>query len=227
MKIAVLGTGMVGQALAARLAELGHSVLLGTRNVATTLARPDVADEMGTRSVTAYLEDHRDVRLADFRQAAAFGEVIINATYGDASVAVLDAAGRANLSGKVLVDVANLLDFSAGFPPKVGATDEDSLGERIQNAFPDVRVVKTLNTVNALAMVNPAELSAETSVFLAGNDVQAKKVVRRLLGEFGWTDVIDLGDITAARGMELYLSLWLRLMGAVGGPMFNIKVVRA
>lgn len=227
MKIAVLGTGMVGQALAGRLAELGHSVLMGTRNVATTLARPDVADEMGTRSVTAYLEEHREVRLADYRQAAAFGEVIINAIKGDASVAALDSAGRENLAGKVLIDVANLLDLSASFPPKVGATDGDSLGERIQHAFPEARVVKSLNTVNALIMVNPATLATDTSTFLAGNDIQAKKVVRGLLGEFGWTDVIDLGDITAARGTELYLSLWLRLMGSVGGPMFNVKVVRA
>ncbi len=227
MKYAVLGTGMVGQALAGRLAQLGHNVLLGTRDVATTLARPDTDDEMGTSSVTAYLEEHRDVRLADFRQAASFAAVIVNATRGDASLAALDAAGDENLAGKVLIDVANLLDFSAGFPPRVGASDNDSLGERIQNAFPDTRVVKTLNTVNALTMVNPAGLPASTSVFLAGDDARAKKAVRAMLGEFGWTDIIDLGDITAARAMELYVSIWLRLMGALGGPAFNVKVVRS
>ncbi|MGV1004272.1 MAG: NADPH-dependent F420 reductase [Candidatus Nanopelagicales bacterium] len=228
MKIAVLGTGMVGRALAGGLAKGGHAVVLGTRDVATTLARPEGdEDALGTQSVTAYLEAHQGVRLADFRQAGAFGEVIVNATKGEHSLDALDAVGRENLAGKVLWDVCNLLDFSGGFPPRIGVADGDSMGERIQHAFPAARVVKALNTVNASLMVDPGALPEPTSVFLAGEDKQAKAVVAALLREFGWEDLIDLGGISAARGTETYVALWLRLMGALGGPQFNIKVVRA
>ncbi|BCJ75848.1 oxidoreductase [Catellatospora sp. IY07-71] len=226
MKIAVLGTGMVGQALAGRLTELGHDVTVGTRDVATTMARTE-PDGMGNPPYRDWATAHPAVTLATFAQAAADAELIVNATSGDVSLPALEAAGRDNLAGKVLLDIANPLDFSQGFPPSLFVKDTDSLGEQIQAAFPDLKVVKSLNTMNALLMVNPGRLAGgEHSVFVSGNDAAAKKTVTALLESFGHTDVIDLGDITTARGTELLLPIWLRLYGALGTPMFQFRIVR-
>lgn len=162
-----------------------------------------------------------------FADAAEFGELLFNATAGGASLEALRAAGAENLAGKVLVDVANALDFRDGGGPVVGVATDDSLGERIQEAFPDAKVVKALNTMNASIMVAPDALQESTNVFVCGNDAGAKARVMELLETFGWLsgDIVDLGDISAARGAELYVALWLRLMGAVGAPEFNIRVV--
>lgn len=226
MKIAVLGTGMVGQALAGRLTELGHEVTVGTRDVAATLART-APDGMGNPAYAVWAQSHPRVRLDTFVDAAAGAELLVNATVGAASIAVLTAAGRDNLAGKVLLDIANPLDSSAGFPPTLFVKDTDSLGEQIQREFPDLKVVKALNTLNAHLMVNPGLLAGgEHTVFVAGNDADAKKTVVGLLESFGHTDVIDLGDITSARGTEMVLPIWLRLMGALNTPMFNFKIVR-
>ena len=213
MKFAVLGTGMVGQAIAGRLDELGHDVTVGTRDPQATAERAEWAERPG-------------VRLATFADAAAGAEVVVNATSGGASLDVLSAAGADNLAGKVLVDIANPLDFSAGMPPTLSVKDTDSLGEQIQRAFPQARVVKTLNTLNADLMVHPDLLPEETSVFLSGDDADAKATVAAVLAEFGHTDVIDLGDITTARGTEMLLPVWLRLMGALGTARFNFRIVR-
>jgi predicted dinucleotide-binding enzyme len=226
MKIAVLGTGMVGQALAGRLAGLGHEVTVGTRDVAATLAKT-VPDSMGNAPYAIWSATHPQVRLATFAAAAADAELLVNATSGAVSIATLQAAGAGNLAGKVLIDVANPLDFSHGFPPTMFVKDTDSLGEQIQAAFPQLRVVKALNTLAAALMVNPRTLAdGDHSVFVSGNDAEAKKTVIALLESFGHTDVIDLGDIITARGTEMFLPLWLRLMGALNTPMFNLKVVR-
>ncbi|MFG3299335.1 NADPH-dependent F420 reductase [Micromonospora chersina] len=226
MKIAVLGTGMVGQALAGRLAELGHEVTVGTRDVAATLART-TPDGMGNPPYAAWAAEHPQVRLAPFADAAAGAELLVNATSGDVSIAALQAAGTDNLAGKILIDIANPLDFSKGFPPTLFVKDTDSLGEQIQAAFPQLRVVKTLNTLTAALMVNPKALAdADHSIFVSGNDAEAKKTVTGLLESFGHTDVIDLGDISTARGTEMLLPVWLRLMGALDTPMFNFKIVR-
>src|SRR4051794_35576678 len=162
-----------------------------------------------------------------FADAAEFGELLFNATAGGASLEALRAAGAENLAGKVLVDVANALDFRDGGGPVVGVATDDSLGERIQEAFPDAKAVKALNTMNASIMVAPDALQESTNVFVCGNDAGAKARVMELLETFGWLsgDIVDLGDISAARGAELYVALWLRLMGAVGAPEFNIRVV--
>jgi 8-hydroxy-5-deazaflavin:NADPH oxidoreductase len=199
MRIGVLGTGMVGRAISGKLAELGHDVRVGSRQ-----ARDD--------AVT-------------FADAAAHGELVFNCTNGAASLDALTAAGADNLDGKVLVDVTNALDFSGGGPALFTSTTE-SLGERIQAAFPGARVVKSLNTINCNLMVDAASVPGDHVVFVAGNDDDAKARTRELLGEFGWTAerVVDLGDITGARATEHYLMLWLRLMGVVGGPNFNISV---
>jgi hypothetical protein len=225
MKIAVLGTGVVGRALAARLAGLGHDVTIGTRDPQATLARTE-PDGMGTPPFRTWSSDHPDVALATLGEAAAGAELVVNATSGTGALPALERAGADHLAGKVLIDVSNPLDFSQGFPPTLFVKDTDSLGEQIQRAFPQTRVVKTLNTLNADLMVDPASLGAETSVFVSGDDAAAKAAVAALLESFGHTDVIDLGDITTARGTEMYLPVWLRLMGALGTAAFNVKVVR-
>ncbi len=223
MDVAVLGTGMVGRAIAARLDELGHSVAVGTRDPQVTLARTDGG---GGASYAAWAKEHPGVRLATFAYAAAGAEVVVNATGGAASLDVLGQAGAENLAGKVLLDIANPLDFSQGIPPTLFVKDTDSLGEQIQRAFPDARVVKSLNTLNADLMVHPDTLPEGTSVFVSGDDADAKATVTGLLEQFGHTDVIDLGDITTARGAEMILPVWLRLWGALGTSSFNFKIVR-
>jgi predicted dinucleotide-binding enzyme len=228
MRIGVLGTGMVGRALAGRLAELGHEVVIGTRDVVNTLARTD-EDAMGNPPYVAWQQDHPAVRLVPFAEAGAHGELIVNATAGTGALPALEAAGASNLSGKVLVDVANPLDFSQGFPPFLSVANTDSLAEQIQRAFPDAHVVKTLNTMNAYVMIEPSRVPGRHNVFLAGEDAGAKETVKALLGEFGWPEesMVDLGGIQAARGAEMYLPLWLSLMGVLGSGDFNIQVVKA
>jgi 8-hydroxy-5-deazaflavin:NADPH oxidoreductase len=217
MKIAVLGTGTVGRTLTGRLAELGHDVTVGTRDPDATRAKQEYA---------AWATDQPAVALATFSDAAAGADLVVNASPGTVSLEVLEGAGSANLAGKVLVDVSNPLDFSGGFPPTLSVCNTDSLGEQIQRAHPDARVVKTLNTVTAAVMVHPETLGRESTVFVSGNDDAAKRTVVDLLTAFGHEDVIDLGDITTARGPEMYLALWLRLMGPLGTAEFNVLVVR-
>jgi predicted dinucleotide-binding enzyme len=225
MRFAVLGTGMVGRAIAGRLDELGHQVTIGTRDRQATMARTE-ADGMGNPPYAAWAGEHPGVRLATFADAASAAAVVVNATNGSASLEVLTLAGADHLAGKVLLDIANPLDFSAGMPPTLLVKDTDSLGEQIQRAFPQTRVIKTLNTLNANLMVRPDQLPEGSSVFVSGDDADAKATVTSLLKEFGHSDVIDLGDITTARGTEMLLPVWLRLMGALRTPMFNFKIVR-
>lgn len=226
MKIAVIGTGVVGQTLAARLDGLGHEVTVGTRDVAATLARTE-PDQMGNPPYAQWAKQHPGVRLETFADAGANADLLVNATSGHVSLAALNEVGAQNLAGKILLDISNPLDFSAGFPPTLFVKDTDSLGEQIQAAFPDLLVVKSLNTLTAALMVEPTALAgADHTVFVSGNDAQAKQVVTDLLAAFGHTDVIDLGDITTARGTEMLLPIWLRLMGALNTPMFNVKIVR-
>ncbi|SCF36700.1 NADPH-dependent F420 reductase [Micromonospora mirobrigensis] len=217
MRIGVLGTGMVGRAIAARAAELGHDVTVGTRDVAATRGG-DWSD---------WAAAHPTVTLATHAGAVTDAELVVNATSGDGSLPALGAAGEENLAGKVLLDIANPLDFSNGFPPTLSVLNDDSLGERIQREFPRTRVVKALNTLTADLMTHPRQLAdGAHTVFVSGDDADAKKQVTELLTSFGHTDVIDLGDIGTARGTEMLLPLWLRLYGRLGNPIFNIKVVR-
>ncbi len=223
MRIAVLGTGAVGRTLAAAFASRGHQVVVGTRDVGTTLAR---TEPEGSESFADWAAAHPGVRLVPYAEAGAHGEVLVNATTGAGSVAALAAAAVAD--GTVVLDVSNPLDFSAGFPPTLSVANTDSVGEQLQRRFPAVRVVKTLNTVNARIMVEPGLVPGEHQVFVAGEDDEAKRVAVGLLGELGWppTRVIDLGGIRAARSTEMYLPLWLSLMGAIGSAAFNIQVVQ-
>ena len=225
MKTAILGTGMVGRTIAARLAELGHSVTVGTRDPEATLARTE-GDAMGTPPFATWAAENPAINVASFADATVGAELVVNATNGSASLEVLHQAGMENLDGKVVLDIANPLDFSNGMPPTLFVKDTDSLGEQIQRAFPRARVVKSLNTMNADLMARPGQLADPGTVFVSGNDAEAKAVVVGLLKDFGHQDVIDLGDISTARGTEMLLPVWLRLWGALGTPGFNFKIVR-
>jgi len=226
VRLGILGTGVVGKMLAARLAGLGHEVMVGTRNPEQTLSRTE-PDAYGNPPFSAWQEEHPEVKLGIFEEAATHGEMVVNATAGGVSLEALELAGEDNMNGKILIDVSNPLDFSRGMPPTLSVSNTDSLGEQIQRRFPEARVVKTLHTMNAHLMVDPAQL-AETdhTVFVSGNDAEAKQAVTELLESFGWTDVIDLGDITTARGTEMMLPVWLRLFSALQKPIFNFKIVR-
>jgi 8-hydroxy-5-deazaflavin:NADPH oxidoreductase len=224
VKLAVLGTGVVGTTLAARLVELGHDVVIGTRDPAVTLDR---VRQNGT--FMEWQAAHPTVELLALPDAGAHGDVIVNATSGVASLEALTATGANQLAGKVLLDVANPLDFSGGMPPVLSVANTDSLAEQIQRAFPDTQVVKGLNTMSAAVMVEPARVPGDHDTFIAGDNADAKAAVVGLLRSFGWAEehIIDLGGIRAARGVEMVLPLWLTLWGALGTGDFNIGVTRA
>jgi 8-hydroxy-5-deazaflavin:NADPH oxidoreductase len=215
MRIGVLGTGMVGTAIATRLVALGHDVMMGSRTADNEKAAAWMA-ATGERASQG-----------TFADAAAHGELLFNCCGGLVSVEAIGTARPEDVAGKPLVDVANPLDHSAG-RPNVVVSPTDSLGEQIQRAFPDARVVKTLNTINCQVMVDPGRVPGEHDVFVCGNDDAAKRQVRELLQSFGWPSerIVDLGDITSARGTEGYVALWIRLRGIVGSGDFNIRVVR-
>ena len=216
MRVAVLGTGAVGRAVAGRLSELEHAVTVGTR---------DPADTAGREEYAAWAAEHGAVRLATFAEAADGAELVVNAAGGDVSLGILEQAGS-GLAGKVLLDISNPLDHSQGFPPRLFVKDDDSLAEQIQRAHPDARVVKTLNTMNNSIMVNPQSLGEPTTVFVSGDDADAKATVTALLEQFGHQDVIDLGDLSTARGAEMWLPLWIRIATSLGGSDFNLRIVR-
>jgi predicted dinucleotide-binding enzyme len=213
MRIGVLGTGVVGQTIGTKLVELGHDVKLGSRS-ADNAKSADWVKASGSRASQG-----------TFADAASFGEIVFNCTAGGASLEALQLAGEANLSNKILIDVSNPLDFSRGMPPTLSICNTDSVAERIQAAFPNVRVVKSLNTITTKVMVDPSLVPGDHDVFVSGNDAAAKAHVTTILRDwFGWRHVIDLGDITTARGPEMYLPLWLRLWGAFKTPNLNIHV---
>ncbi|MQY08202.1 NADPH-dependent F420 reductase [Actinomadura macrotermitis] len=215
MKIAVFGTGEVGQRIAGRLAGLGHQVTLGSRTAGNETAVRWARENGGAQGT--------------FADAAEGAELIVNATGGLVSLDVLTAAGAANLAGKTVIDVSNPLDFSAGFPPALVVPEEGSAAERLQRAFPEARVVKTLNTMNNTVMVDPSRVPGHHEVFVCGDDEAAKAEVKELLRSFGWGDgqILDLGDLSAARALEPLVLLWVRLYGVLGTGDFNFSVARA
>ena len=216
MKLGVLGTGQVGTTVATKLVELHHEVMMGSRSDTNEAAVKWAATNGSLASN------------GTFAEAAKHGEIVVNATAGTASLQALATVDPADLDDKVLIDLANPLDFSAGLPPTLAVCNADSLGEQIQRAFPRARVVKTLNTVNAAIMVAPHLVPGQHVVFVSGNDPAAKTETAKLLASFSWPpeDIIDLGDITAARGTEAYLILWLRIWSTIGTGHFNIAVQR-
>lgn len=211
MRIGVLGTGVVGQTMGARLVALGHDVMMGARS----------ADN---EKAVAFRE-RTGGRTGSFAEAAAHAELVVHATRGDSAIEVLTAASAKNLAGKILIDISNPLDFSKGFPPSLSVSNTDSLGEIIQRTFPAAHVVKTLNTVTASVMVEPGRVPGRHTVFVSGNDKPAKGKVMDLLRSFGWQSIVDLGDITTARGTEQMLPLWVRLYSVLGTGEFNFAVM--
>jgi len=223
MKIGIIGSGVVAQTLGAKLIELGHDVVLGTRDPKKLDEKKNMAGTL--KEWLAAVKNKGKV--VAFPEAAAHGEILINATHGQISVEALKLAGADKVGAKILIDTANELDFSKGMPPGVLASQTRSVGENIQNAFPNLKVVKSLNTIGAPIMVNPKVLKGgDHTIFMAGNDKGAKDKVSDLLKSFGWTDILDLGDISAARAPEMYLSMWVRLYGSLQNGMINIKVQR-
>jgi len=230
MKIAVIGTGIVGRTLALKLKELNHEIMIGTRNVSDKLA-DSTSDNQGNPPFGDWLKTNVGIRLGTFDEAAKFGEMIINATNGRSSLSALTLAGRKNLAGKVLIDISNPLDFSKGMPPGLlpGLNNTNSLGEEIQKTFSEAMVVKTLNTMWCGLMVNPDLIGKGDHInFISGNSTDAKTVVRKLLIQFGWKDanIMDLGDITGARATESMLPIWLKVMNSLKSGAFNFKVVQ-
>jgi predicted dinucleotide-binding enzyme len=215
MNIGILGTGIVGTTIGSKLIQLGHLVKMGSR----TSDNPKAAEWKKANGNNA--------SSGTFKDAASFGEIIFNCTAGSGSLDALKLAGEKNLNGKILIDLANPLDFSKGMPPTLLVCNTDSLGEQIQITFPDVKVVKTLCTVNCNIMVNPSSVPGDHDMFVCGNDKKAKTQAMQILTSwFGWKSVIDLGDISGARGMEMYLILWVRLWGMLQTPFFNVKIVK-
>lgn len=227
MKMGIFGTGIVGRTLAQKLASLGHDVVIGTRDPKATLARTE-GDAYGSPPFAKWHADNAKVKLVTMPEAARHAELGWNALLGQAAVEALRSAGEDALAGKILVDATNPLDFSKGMPPSLTVSNTDSLGEQIQRALPRTKVVKALNTMAAPLMVDAKLLAdGQHSTFVSGDDADAKRTVASFLREaFGHTDVIDLGDISTARGTEMYLPLWVRLWGVTKTPMFSIRVVR-
>jgi 8-hydroxy-5-deazaflavin:NADPH oxidoreductase len=224
MRIAMIGGGGVGQTLGAGLIAKGHEVVIGIRNPsAEELAK----DRPQGETLDAWVAKTGAV-VTDYATAAKGAEVVFNVTPGQHSLAALQAAGAANLAGKVLVDVANPLDFSMGMPPFLDPafTGPTSLGEQIQAAFPDAKVVKAFNTIAAAVMVSPGLVPGDHDLFLSGNDTSAKDLVAGIARSFGWTGFADLGDIVGARAQEAVLPVWVRLWMVGGTPMVNLKVKR-
>ena len=216
MKIGILGTGAVGSTIGTKLIQLGHDVMMGSRT-------------SGNEKASAWAQKNgKHASQGTFAAAAAFGEIVFNCTHGIASLKALNLAGADNLKNKILIDIANALDFSNGMPPSLAVCNTDSLGEQIQRAFPDVKVVKTLNTMNCGLMVNPKLVAdGDHNIFISGNDAGAKAKVEEILRDwFEWKSVIDLGDITTARATEMLLPIWIILMGKYQSPNFNFKIIR-
>lgn len=214
MKIAVLGTGIVGRTIGSKLIELGHDVMLGSRS------------ETNQKGIDWAVANGSHATIGTFSNAAAFGEIVFCCTNGSATMDILKMAGHENLNGKVLIDVTNPLDFSKGMPPSLFVCNTDSLSEMIQREYPEVKVVKSLNTITASGMVNPMRIPGAHDIFMCGNDAQAKETVKQILESFGWKIIIDMGDITAARGLEMLMPFWLRMWGVVGNADFNYHIAR-
>lgn len=222
MRIGIIGSGVVAQTLGTKLAELGYEVFLGTRD-------PKKLDEKKNMAGTLnewLAATKGKARVVTFQEAAAQGELLINATHGQASVEALKMAGADKVGAKTLIDTSNELDFSKGYPV-VLASPTRSVSQTLQTTFPNLRVVKSLNTIAAPLMVAPKTLKdGDHTIFMAGDDAGAKGQVAGLLREFGWTDILDLGGIAAAIGPEMLMAMWVHLYMSMKNGMINIKVQR-
>ena len=224
--IGILGTGIVGQTIAGKLVSLGYDVMVGTRNVTATMTSTE-SNQYGGPAISIWLTKNRTVKLGTFSDAAKHGDMVFNCLKGNAAIEGLQSAGAVHLAGKPLVDVTNPLDFSRGMPPTLFTVNTSSLGEEIQKALPEAHVVKTLSMVNCEVMVDATKAGGDATMFMCGDNVGAKEAVKKILHEFGWNDVFDLGDIVAARGIEMLLPIWLRVWMTLQKGYFGFKIVRA
>lgn len=215
-KIAVLGTGMVGNVIGSKLIQLGYSVMMGSRTANNEKALAWAAANGANASA------------GTFADAAKFGELVFNCTKGEAAPDILKSAGVENFNGKTIIDISNPLDFSKGMPPSLipAWTNTNSLGEEIQKLLPQANVVKTLNIVNCEVMVDAKRSGGDPTMFMSGNNAAAKDEVKGILQQFGWSDIIDLGDISTARGTEMMLPVWVSTWMATGNGHFAFKIVR-
>jgi len=215
-KIGIFGTGVVGNSIGTKLVQLGYSVMMGSRTASNEKANAWVA------------ANGKNASAGTFNDTADFGDIIFNCTRGDATLEVFKQAGIDRLNNKVIVDIRNPLDFSKGMPPSLipEFSNTNSLAEEIQKLLPAARVVKTLNIVNCEVMVNPRKSGGDPTMFISGNDTAAKEKVKGILNQFGWTDIIDLGDVTTSRGTEMLLPIWLRIYMATGNGYFAFKIIR-
>lgn len=215
-KIGILGTGMVGNTIGTKLINLGYEVMMGSRTSTNEKAAAWVTSNGANASQ------------GTFAEVAKFGDIIFNCTKGEFSLEIISIAGIGNLSNKILVDISNPLDFSNGIPPSLlpSLLNTNSLGEEIQRSAPETKVVKTLNTVNCEVMVDAKKCGGEATMFVAGNNADSKKEVENILQQFGWTDIIDLGDIKHARSTEMMLPIWLSVYMATKNGYFGFKIIR-
>jgi 8-hydroxy-5-deazaflavin:NADPH oxidoreductase len=230
MKIAILGTGGVAQTFAEKFISLGHEVMLGTRNVAETMSRAGNPN-MGALPFAEWHAKNPTVQLGTFVETAAFGKLVINALNGGGTIAAFASCNAKDFDGKIIIDIANPLDFSKGFPPTLieGLNNTNSLGEELQKALPNTKVVKTLNTMWAGLMVNPSMINEGNHTnFICGNNAEAKAEVVKLLTTMGWkvANILDLGDISNARGTEALLPVWVRIFGVTKTGTFNFSIVK-
>ncbi len=226
MKVAVLGTGMVGQTFAQKLASQGHQVMMGTRNVKDTKDRQTSNNNFGE-----WLQKNPDVNLGTFADAVSFGEIVFNVLNGGGVKDAINACNKSDFDEKIIIDISNPLDFSKGFPPTLseGLNNSNSLGEEIQTTLPNAKVVKTLNTMNCNIMVDPSSVNGgKHTNFICGNNAEAKEQVKSILNSFGWDNenILDLGDISNARGTEGIVPLWARIYNATQTATFNFQIMK-
>lgn len=215
-KIAVFGTGVVGNTIGSKLIQLGYEVKMGSRTADNDKAKEWVNFNGAKASQ------------GTFANAAKFGKLIFNCTKGENALEVMQMAGAENLVGKVLIDISNPLDFSKGMPPTLipALTNTNSLGEEVQKLLPQTHVVKTLNIVNCEVMIDAEKCGGDATMFVAGNNSEAKREVEKILQQFGWKDIIDLGDIKHSRSTEMMLPVWLSVYMATHNGYFGFKVVK-
>lgn len=212
-RVGVLGSGEVGRCLAAGFSGRGHEVMLGSR-------------EPGKPELVEWLSgDGAGVQAGTFAEVAKYGELLVLALLGNAAEEVIADAGVENFNGKVVIDAMNPLDFSAGFPPKLAIAGDDSLGERIQRALPDAKVVKAFNTIGNPYFVDPGFSDGAPTMLIAGNDDGAKRTVAGVLADFGWSDVVDIGGIEGSRELEAVCILWVKIGGVRGSWDHGFKLL--
>jgi 8-hydroxy-5-deazaflavin:NADPH oxidoreductase len=212
-RVGVLGTGDVGRRLAAGFNSRGHEVMIGSRDPGKAELREWLSN------------DGAGIQAAPFREAAEHGELLVLAVLGDAATDVIAQAGAENFSGKVVIDAMNPLDFSGGFPPKLSISGEDSLGEHVQRALPDAKVVKAFNTIGNPYFVDPKFSEGAPTMLIAGDDEGAKRLVRDVLTDFGWSDTFDIGGIEGSRELEAICIAWVKIGGTRGSWDHGFKLL--